>query len=90
MARTEDDAVEAVRRDDADVAFGLKAVACNYGLEFLPVIEENFALLIDRKAWFEPPIQMLVKFCQTDDFLSRAKTYGGYNVEDFGCVVWNA
>lgn len=90
VARTEDEAVEAVRRGDADVAFGLEAVARSYGLEFTPVIEERFALLVDRKAWFEPPIQTLIGFCQTEVFLSRATTYGGYNVADFGSVVWNA
>lgn len=90
VARTEDDAVETVRRGDADAAFGLEAVARTYGLEFMPVIEESFALLVDRKSWFEPQMQMLVKFCKTGDFLSRAKTSGGYDVEDFGSVVWNA
>ncbi len=90
VARTEDDAVEAVRRGDADVAFGLEAVARNYGLDFTTVIEERFALLVDRKAWFDPPLQALLGFCKTDTFLSRAKAYGGYDVTDCGDVVWNA
>jgi excisionase family DNA binding protein len=90
VARTEDEAVEAVRRGDADVAFGLEAVARSYGLEFTPVIEESFALLVDRKAWFEPPMQALLKFCKSADFLARAKTCGGYDVEDVSSVVWNA
>ncbi len=89
IARTEDDAVETVRRSDADAAFGLEAVARAYGLEFVPVIEERFALLIDRKAWFDTPMQTLVAFCKTDEFLSRAKACGGYDVRDFGSVVWN-
>lgn len=49
VARTEDEAVEAVRRGAADAAFGLEAVARSYGLEYLPIIEEEFALLVDRK-----------------------------------------
>lgn len=90
VARTEDEAVEAVRRGEADTAFGLEAVARSYGLEYLPIIEEEFALLVDRKAWFEAPLQKLMAFCRTEQFVSRAEAYGGYDVEELGRVIWNA
>lgn len=90
VARTEDEAVEAVRRGEADAAFGLEAVARSYGLEYLPIIEEEFALLVDRKAWFEGPLQKLVAFIRTRQFADRAQAYGGYDVEEFGKVIWNA
>jgi excisionase family DNA binding protein len=90
LARTEDAAVEAVRRGDADVAFGLEAVAASYGLEFAFIVEEHFALLIDRKAWFEKPVQTLMSFCQTQQFADRAKALGGYDISGLGEVVWNA
>ncbi|MGK7652778.1 substrate-binding domain-containing protein [Roseovarius sp. B08] len=89
-ARTEDDAVEAVRRGAADTTFGLEAVARSFGLEFVPVIEEEFALLIDRKAWFEAPMQALMAFCATGAFRDRADAYGGYDTEGLGTVLWNA
>lgn len=90
IARTEDDAVEAVQRGDADAAFGLEAVARTYGLEFLPVIEESFALLVDRKAWFDSPFQRLMAFCATEEFAKRAASYGGYDTTCLGDVIWNA
>jgi excisionase family DNA binding protein len=90
IARTEDEAVEAVRRGEADAAFGLEAVARSYGLEFLPMIEEHFSLLVDRKAWFEAPLQKLVAFCGTKQFADRANAYGGYHMANFGAVTWNA
>lgn len=90
VARTEDDAVEAVRRGEGDVAFGLEAVAHNYGLGFAPVVEEQFALLVDRKAWFEPQMQALMAFCGGDAFKARARSYGGYDVAPLGTVQWNA
>ena len=89
VARTEDEAVEAVRRGAADVAFGLEAVARSYGLEYLPIIEEDFALLVDRKAWFEPPVQRLKAFCETEQFRARADLTCGYAVDEFGKVLWN-
>jgi excisionase family DNA binding protein len=90
VARTEDDAVEAVRRGEGGVAFGLEAVARNYGLEFAPVVEEQFALLVDRKAWFEPQMQALVRFLSSPEFAARAESYGGYDIADCGAVLWNA
>lgn len=90
VARTEDEAVEAVRRGDADAAFGLEAVALSYGLEFLPVIEERFSLLVDRKAWFDAPFRKLMAFCASEIFARRAEAYGGYDTADLGEVIWNA
>ncbi len=90
VARTEDEAVEAVRRGEADVAFGLEAVARSYGLDFLPIIEEQFALLVDRKAWFDAPFQTLMAFCATAQFAKRADASGGYDISELGSVIWNA
>ena len=90
VARTEDEAVEAVRRGDADVTFGLQAVAQSYGLEFLPVIEEQFALIVDRQSWFDTAMQKLLAFCATKDFAKRASSYGGYDTAHLGKVIWNA
>jgi putative molybdopterin biosynthesis protein len=89
VARTEDEAVEAVRRGAADAAFGLEAVARGYGLEFHPVIEEEFALIVDRKAWFDPPMQKLLEFCATGEFAQKARAYGGYDTGQLGAVIWN-
>ena len=90
VARTEDDAVESVRRGESDVTFGLESVARSFGLRFVPLVEEHYALLVDRKAWFDPGFQKLIAFCQTDAFRQRAEGYGGYDVGQTGKVLWNA
>src|SRR6056297_3287784 len=90
IARTEDDAVEMVVRGEADAAFGLEAVALTYGLEFAPVIGEHFALIVDRRAWFGPQVRAFAEFCASEAFRSRAEAYGGYDVGEFGKVLWNA
>ncbi|MCZ7676949.1 MAG: helix-turn-helix transcriptional regulator [Roseovarius sp.] len=89
-ARTEDEAAESVRHASADATFGLEAVARRFGLDFVPVIEEEFALLADRKAWFDPPMQTLMAFLGTAAFRDRAETSGGYDVAGVGAVLWNA
>jgi excisionase family DNA binding protein len=90
VARTEDDAVEAVRRGEGDVAFGLESVARSHGLEFRPVVTERFALLVDRRAWFEPQVTRLVAFCASGRLAGRVESFGGYDVAGFGGVLWNA
>lgn len=89
IARSEDEAVEAVRRGSADVTFGLEAVARAYGLRFTPLVVEEFALLVDRKAWFDPAFQTFQSFCHSEAFARRAAEMGGYDTAGFGAVLWN-
>lgn len=89
-ARSEADAVMAVQSGSADVTFGLEALARPYGLSFVPLIEERFDLLIDRKAWFDPPMQKLMHFLHGARFETHAATLDGYDLTELGHVRWNA
>lgn len=88
-ARTESDAALAVLEGKADAAFGLASVAAQYRLPFVPLIEERFDLLADRRAWFEPPMQLFLKFCRSEAFMARARELSGYDVSEFGEVRFN-
>ena len=88
-ARSEGDAVLAVVQGMADAAFGLEVLARRYGLAFQPVIEERFDLLVDRRAWFEPPMQRLLDFCRSGEFRARSTEFAGYDISDLGRVRWN-
>ena len=89
-ARSEADAVLAVQSGAADVAFGLEALAVPYGLAFVPLTEERFDLLVDRKAWFDPPMQQFLAFLDTPAFRDHAASLAGYDLADLGKVRWNA
>jgi excisionase family DNA binding protein len=89
-ARSEVDAVVAVQEDKADATFGLATLAAQYQLGFIPVIEEQFDLLVDRRAWFEPVWQTLLEFCRTPQFIDRAKELVGYDMVEFMRVRYNA
>ena len=88
-ARSETDAAAVVREGTADVAFGLKGVAAQFGLAFVPIVRERFDLLVERRAWFEPPMQKFLDFCRTDSFHSRASKQHGYDASGFGRVHFN-
>lgn len=89
VMRTETEAAAAVALGRADAAPGLEAMARQFGLAFLPTIEERFDLLVDRRAWFQPPMQRLLGFCRTDAFQAKALELGGYDLRDHGQVHWN-
>jgi len=89
-ARTETDVAESISSGAADAGFGLASVAAAYKLAFIPVIEERFDLLIDRRSYFEPPLQALLDFCHTARFRKKASSLSGYGIAGLGQVRLNA
>lgn len=89
LARTETEAAATVASGKADAAPGLLAMAQQFGLPFAPTVVERFDLLIDRRSWFEPPLQSLFAFARTAGFRAKAAELGGYDVAETGRVHWN-
>ncbi len=87
--RTEVDAASSVLEGKADVTFGLESVAAQYHLQFVPLIQEQFDLLVDRRAWFEPGWQKFHTFCGGAAFQQRAEALKGYDISAFGTVKFN-
>lgn len=88
QAHTESDAAAAVASGEADASLGIEAMARRFKLSFLPLADEQFDLLIDRKSYFTAPVQTLLTFARTPDFLEKAEALGGYDLTDFGSVRW--
>ncbi|WP_306142667.1 helix-turn-helix transcriptional regulator [Roseibium sp. MMSF_3412] len=87
-AHTESDAAAAVATGEADAALGIEAMARRFKLSFLPLADENYDLLIDRRSYFTEPVQMLIAFARTPEFLEKAEALGGYDLADLGTVRW--
>jgi putative molybdopterin biosynthesis protein len=87
-ARTESDAAAAVASGEAEVTLGLETMGRLYGLGFLPLTVESFDLLIDRRAYFLPPVQMLLAFARSAPFAAKAKTMAGYDLAPLGHIRW--
>ena len=88
LARTESDAAAAVAAGDADAALGIEAMARRFHLPFLPLVEERFDLLIDRRACFTDPVQTLLAFARGDALRHKAAAMGGYDLSETGTVRW--
>lgn len=89
IERSETDLALAVATGRADVGLGIAGAARLHNLDFLPLLEERFDLLVWRKAYFDPPFQRLVAFCHDPAFAARAADLGGYDVSGFGTVHFN-
>lgn len=88
-ARTESDAALAVLEGKADAVLGLRAMAQPLRLGFVPLVRERFDILVDRAAWFDPPLQRLFNFFHSSAFLAKAAEMAGYDVSGLGHVHYN-
>jgi len=87
-AHSENDAAAAVAAGEADAALGIEAMARPFRLRFVPLADENFDLLIDRRAYFTDPVQRLFAFARSAPFTDKADALGGYDLTDHGAVRW--
>lgn len=86
--RTEAEVIAAVASGQADFAPGLLNLASLYGLDFLPLREERFDLLVDRYGYFDKPFQTLLEFTRSKAFQKKLTNMPGYKTDELGKVVW--
>ncbi len=80
----------AILEGKAAAGIGLRAVARQLRLDFLPLATERFDIVLHRRDYFEPPFQKLLEFARTETFRARAAELGGYDVSGLGRVSYNA
>lgn len=90
VARTEQDVALAVLDGQADAAFGLAAVAHQFRLSYVDLLEERFDLLVWRQAYFAPAFQTLLRFFESETFRARSAAMTGYDLSGLGQVRYNA
>jgi putative molybdopterin biosynthesis protein len=74
----------------ADAGLAVRAVARQLKLDFVPLAWERFDLVIDRRAFFEPPFQQLLNFARGAEARTKAADLQGYDLSGHGTVHWNA
>ena len=85
----ETDLAAAIHDGQADAGVAIEAAARAHGLAFIPLAVERLDLVMRRRDYFEPPVQALLAFLRTPDFLAHAKALGGYDTATTGRVVFN-
>ncbi len=75
-----------VEAGSADAGLGIYSAAKMYGLDFVPVCEEQYDLLIPDYAWDTPMVQALIEVLQSNAFRNRIEQLGGYRTDHPGHV----
>jgi putative molybdopterin biosynthesis protein len=75
--KSECEAATLIGTGKADVAIGLQATARQHGLDFIPLFEERYDLILRRKN--KQLLQLLLDYLQTTKFCAQLNTFNGYN-----------
>ena len=76
----------AVLSGKADTGLGIRSAANALGLDFVPLVEERYDLLIPGEYWDEPMIQAVREVIDTPLFRETVEQMGGYSTRDTGTV----
>jgi putative molybdopterin biosynthesis protein len=77
----------AILSGTADAGLGIFAAAKALDLDFIPVVTEQYDLLIPEEHFESPNIQNLLETIQTDVFKKRVEALGGYSTGKTGTVI---
>ena len=70
----------------ADAGLGVFSAAKLYGLDFVPVCDEQYDLLIPDYAWDTPMVRRLLETLKSDAFRDKLGQLGGYTINNPGTV----
>ncbi len=77
----------AVLSGAADVGLGIQAAARALDLDFIPVVTEQYDVVIPAQYVDTPAIQSLLNVIRSDEFKVRVNALGGYHTKRTGEVV---
>jgi putative molybdopterin biosynthesis protein len=83
--KTHSEAAERVANHKADVSIGLQAAAHQSGLDFIPLFEEQYDLILPREN--EKALAPLLDYLQTAAFRTELHALTGYNASHSGELV---
>ena len=76
----------AVLNGMADVGLGIMAAAKALDLDFIPVLSEQYDLVIPSSFVNDHKIQLLISVARSKEFRNRVEALGGYNPEKSGAL----
>lgn len=79
---------EAVQSGVATAGLGIQAAALAYGLTFIPLTEELYQLVVQKRIWESAVWQSLLAIIRSDSFRAAVADLGGYNTTKTGEEVW--
>ncbi len=77
----------AVAGGSADVGLGILSAARAMGLDFVPLLSEQYDLVIPRESYESELVQPLLAVIRGDEFRREVEALGGYDASTMGQVV---
>ena len=74
----------------ADVGLGILAAARALELDFIPLFNEQYQLVIPREYYAAPLLAPLLDILRGDEFRAEVDALGGYDVTTMGDTVWES
>jgi putative molybdopterin biosynthesis protein len=80
------DLAAAIHSGKADCGIATRAAAKSAGLDFEPLLFENFDLVLRQRSYFQPPMQALIGLMSGPRLQERAAELTGYDVTPAGKI----
>jgi molybdate-binding protein len=84
------DLAAAIRAGKADCGIATRAAAKSAGLDFVPLLWENFDLMMRQRSYFRPQVQALIGFLSGQRLQQRAADLTGYDAAPAGQIRFAA
>lgn len=84
------DLATAIRTGHADCGVASRAAAKAAGLDFVPLLWENFDLAMRQRSYFRPSVQALIRFLNERKLRERAEELTGYDPSPAGQIRFAA
>lgn len=78
---------KAIQNDDCDCELGVYSAAKVFDLEFIPICEEEYDLLIKTEYLELEFIKNILEVIKDNKFLKNVKNLGGYNTNNAGEII---
>ncbi len=78
----------AVSAGSADVGLGILAAANAFDLDFIPIGEESYELVIPEQHFDQPMVQHLLAILSSEEFKREMLAMGGYDARMTGQLRW--
>jgi putative molybdopterin biosynthesis protein len=80
----------AVLSGTVDAGLGIYAAAKALNLDFIPVVTEQYELIISNEYMNTPNIQILLETISSQQFKDRVNALGGYSTQHTGTIVYTS
>lgn len=78
---------QAVLVGNADVGMGIASVASKMGLDFYPLLEEQYDFLLRKESLEDPIVKAFLETLQSEEFKRALEAMGGYRIDPFECLM---